>query len=108
MSTDTALFSHKSLDGNKAAQIYGTSFLYNKAYPIPDGKDIHIGQTLQDLINKIGVPSKILMDGVQAQTSCQGTFMKKLRQFNISYHISEPYRHNENPVEGNIGELTKR
>jgi hypothetical protein len=36
MSTGTAFFTHKSLDGNKAAQIYGTTFLYNKSYPMPD------------------------------------------------------------------------
>ena len=108
MSTDTAYFKHKLLDGSKAAQIYGTSFLYNKSYPIPDAKDVHVGQTLQDLINEVGAPSKILMDGAQVQTGTHTTFMKKCRKYNIPYHVSEPYRHNENPVEGNIRELKKR
>ena len=108
MSTDTVFFTHKSLDGNKAAQIYGTSFLYNKSYPIPDSKDAHVGQTLKDLINEVGKPAKLLMDGAQVQTGTHTTFMKIIRQYGINYHISEPYRHNENPVEGNIRELKKR
>jgi hypothetical protein len=69
---------------------------------------VHVGQTLKDLINEIGKPSKLLMDGAQVQTGTHTTFMKIIRQYSFNYHISEPYRHNENPVEGNIRELKKR
>ena len=108
VSTDTAFFTHKSLDQNKAAQVYGTSFLYNKVYPIPEANDKHVGQTLKDFIHEIGKPLKLLMDGAQVQIGTHTTFKKVIRQYNIDYHISEPYRHNENPVEGNIRELKKR
>ena len=104
MSTNTVFLTHKSLDGNKAAQIYGTSFLYNKSYPIPDSEDAHVGQTLKDLINEVGKPEKLLMNGAQVQTGTHTTFMKIMQQYGINYHISEPYRHNENPVEGNSQE----
>ena len=104
MSTNTVFLTHKSSDGIKAAQIYGTSFLYAKSYPIPDSKDAHVGQTIKNLINEVGKPEKLLMDGAQVQTGTHITLMKIIRQYGINYHISEPYRHNENPVEGNSQE----
>jgi hypothetical protein len=63
---------------------------------------------LKDLINEIGKPAKLLMDGAQVQTGTHKTFMKIIRQYGINYHISEPYQHNKNPVEGNICKLKKR
>ena len=35
-------------------------------------------------------------------------FMKQVRTHNIDYHIGEPDLHNQNPVEGVIGELRRK
>ena len=88
MSTNTVFLIHKSSDGIKAAQIYGTSFLYAKSYPIPDSKDAHDSQTIKDLINEVGKPEKLLMDGAQVQTGTHITLLVKYQKYRHIWNLT--------------------
>ena len=48
------------------------------------------------------------MDGAAVQKGRKTKFMETIRRASIKYHISGPYRPEENPVEGGIRELKRR
>ena len=48
------------------------------------------------------------MDGAAVQKNENTTMMKTIRRANIKYHISGPYRPEQNPAEGGIRELKRR
>ena len=48
------------------------------------------------------------MDGAAVQKGRKTTFMNTIRRADIDYHISGPYRPEENPAEGGIRELKRR
>ena len=66
------------------------------------------GRALRLFCEEFGVPEKLTFDGSKEQCGKGTEFMKQIHQHGIDYHISEPERHNENPVEGVIRELQKR
>ena len=67
-----------------------------------------IGQSLNDFVHDFGAPKHLTFDGYSAQKGNKTDFMKRLRHYDIPYHISAPRRPNENPVEGSIRELKRR
>ena len=49
----------------------------------------------------------MMFDGSKEQTMPGKDFMKKIRKYDIDYHISETDRPNKNPAEGVIRELIR-
>ena len=103
--TDTMDGQHKSLDGNKFAQVFATDFHFSAVYPM-ESKG-HAGEALKQFITDFGVPDKIICDGSKEQTKRGTTFMEQVRKHHIEVHTTEPNRHNQSKVEGVIRELRK-
>ena len=96
---------HKSLDGNKYAQIFATEFHLSAVYPM-ESKG-HAGDALKQFIADFGEPDKIICDGSKEQTKRRTTFMEQVRKHHIDLHTTEPNRYNQSKVEGVICELRK-
>ena len=62
----------------------------------------HCGDDISKFITDYGVPLKMKFDGYKEQTLPGTDFMKKIRKYDIDYHISEPDRPNKSPSEGVI------
>ena len=62
----------------------------------------------QNFHQEFGVPDKLTFDGSQEQNGKRTEFMHHIRKNDIDYHIIEPERHNENPVEGVIWEVQRK
>ena len=97
----------RSLIGNTCAQIYSHKGGFSAVYPIPKANDEHIGGSFGDLIHEYGIPDKLTFDGAMVQKERKTTFMELTRKHIVNYHISQPYRPNENPAEASIRELKK-
>ena len=96
---------HKSLDGNKYAQVFATDFHFSAIYPI-ESKG-HAGYALKQFIADFGVLDKIICDGSKEQTKRGMTFMEQVRKHHIDIHTTEPNWHNQSKVEDVICELWK-
>lgn len=106
--TDTLYADIKSLNQHKYAQIYSHKCGFTVANPMDKFTGDSVGYTLQDFINDFGVPEFLTFDGALQQKGNNTLFMKNIRKHNIKYHISGPYRPNENPAESAIGQLKLR
>ena len=105
-STDTMDGRCVSLDGNRYAQVFTNKNYFARIYPLDTkGK---AGDALRLFCQEFGVPEKLVMDGSREQTGKKTEFMKQVRKHNINYHITEPNSPNQNPCEGNIGELRRK
>ena len=96
---------HKSLDGNKYAQVFAMDFHFSAVYPM-ESKGL-AGDALKQIIADFGVPDKIICDGSKEQTKRGTTFMEQVRKHHIDIHTTEPGRYNQSKVEGVIRELRK-
>ena len=106
--TDTLYAEVKSLHQNMAAQTYSHKVGFAACYPLPSTDGKQIGQTLQDFCHDFGVPEQLKFDGATVQTGAKTPFQQLIRLHNISYHVSEPRRPNQNPAESAIREVKKR
>ena len=86
--TDTMDGQHKSLDGNKFAQVFATDFHFSAVYPM-ESKG-HTGEALKQFITDFGVPDKIICDSSKEQTKRGMTFMEQVRKHHIDVHTTEP------------------
>ena len=59
-------------------------------------------------IRKFGAPSNINFDVVWLQVDKNAMFMTALRRYEVKWHISQPYRPNENPSEAAIQYIKKK
>ena len=96
---------HKSLDGNKFAEVFTTDFHFSAVYPI-ESKE-YARDALKQYIADFGVSDKIICDGSKEQTKQGTTFMEQVRKHHINIHTIEPNRHHQSKVEGVIRELWK-
>ena len=88
--TDTLNGRVTSLDGNKYAQVFATTYFFATVYPM-DTK-AKAGDALKEFILDFGVPDKIVMDGASEQMGWETTFMQQIRKHHIDFHITEPER----------------
>ena len=95
-----------SIHGNRYGQVFATKDYFVDVYPIK--KKSHCGDGLSEFITDYGVPLKMTFDRSKEQTLPGMDFMKKIRKYDIDYHISEPDRPNQNPSEGVIRELRRK
>ena len=83
---------HKSLDGNKYAQVFAKDFHFSAVYPI-ESKG-YAGDALKQFIADFGVPDKIICEGSKEQTKQGMTFMEQVRKLHIDIHTTERNRQN--------------
>ena len=107
-STDTAYFNHKSIRGNIASQIYFHKSGFYSCHHLSKVDDKQVGPTLKKFIAEYGIPEHLTMDGAAVQVGRNTSFMETINRATIDYHISRPYRPEENPAEGGIRELKRR
>ena len=104
--TDTMGGWHKSLDGNKYAQVFANDSFFAVSYPMD--KKSSAGQALKQFIADFGIPDQNVCDGLGEQTGKRTEFAATVRKHGIDIHLTEPNRHNQSKVEGMIRELRKR
>ena len=83
--TDTMDARVASIHGNIYGQGFATKDYFVNVYPIQ--KKRHCGVGLSDFITDHGVPLKMNFDGYKEQTMPGTYFMKKIRKYDIDYHI---------------------
>ena len=85
--TDTLFAGTKSKDGNKCAQVFGTSFGWSRCMALKSKGQAH--EALALMFNRDGVPPKIVSDG--AKESLLGRFNEKCREADCHLVQTEPY-----------------
>ena len=104
--TDTLFSKIISLRGNKCAQVFmnGT---FTAVYPILSKS--HVGDSLQELINDVGIPDWLYADLAAEHTATNTEFQQQAHKFHIQMHYAEKGRKNQNHrAEGEIGILKTR
>ena len=104
--TDTMDARVQSIHGNRYGQVFATKDFFVEVYPMKSKGDC--GEAFSEFITDYGVPLKMTFDGSKEQTNPGTDFMKKVRKYNVDYHVSEPERPNQNPAEGVIRELQRK
>ena len=84
--TDTMDDRVTSIHGNRYGQLFAPKDYFVNVYPIK--KKSHCGDGLSEFITYSGVPLKMTFDGSKEQTLPGTDFMKKIRKYDIDYHIS--------------------
>ena len=95
--TDTIDAIVASIHGNRYGQVFATKDYFVNVYPIK--KKSHCGDGISEFITDYCVPLQMTFDGSKDQTMPGMDFIKKIRKYDIDYHISEPERPNQNPAE---------
>ena len=91
---------HKSLDGNKHAQVFANESFFAVAYPME--KKATAGQALKQFIADFGIPDQLVCDGAAEQVRKRTEFQNVVCKHDINLHVTEPHRHNQSKVEGVI------
>ena len=103
---DTTGGRHKSLDGNKNAQVFANDSFFAVSYPMD--KKSSAGEALKQFIADFSIPDRIICDGSGEQMGKRMEFTATARKHGIDIYLTEPDRHNQSKVEGVICELCKR
>ena len=75
-----------SIHGNRYGQVFATKDYLVDVYPIKKKSNCDDG--LSKFITDYGVPLNMIFDGSKEQTLPGTDFMKKIRKYDIDYHIS--------------------
>ena len=106
--TDTFYSTQKSLTGNTCTQLFSHKCGFNAPYHMERANGDCVGSALGDFIHEFGIPGNLTFDGALVQTGRKTLFQDNLRKYHIRWHVSQPYRPNENPAEGSIREVKKK
>ena len=96
---------HKSLDGNKHAQVFANESFFAAAYPME--KKATAGQALKQFIADFGIPDRLVCDGTAEQVGKRTEFRNAVHKHDIDLHVTEPHCHNQSKVEGVIRDIQK-
>lgn len=103
--SDTLFSKHKSLNGNKCAQVFGSGdFIY--VHPMRSKGDA--GEALQFFHEDVGSPRKMIVDGANEQVGKNSDFYKRSRKCGTYLKQTEPYTPRQNLAENWIGRLKSR
>jgi hypothetical protein len=86
--TDTLFSKVVSIKGNKCAQVYCGN---NYVKVLPMVSKSHVGISLQDFVDDVGVMHELTVDGASEQTGPKSEFMKTVRRLHIKLKQTEPY-----------------
>ena len=106
--TNTFYSTQKSLTGNTCTQLFSHKCGFNAPYHMERANGDCVGSALGDFIHEFGIPENLTFDGALVQTGRKTLFQNNLRKYHIKWHVSQPYRPNENPAEGSIREVKKK
>ena len=104
--TDTLYGRCKSLQGNNCSKVFAMKGLFAVSYTMPTKRDV--GKALREFIYEWEVPEKLTFDGAPEQSGKGTKFMKQIHKHGITWHVSEPYRPDQNAVEGVIREIRRK
>ena len=93
---DTLIAGTTSLQGNKYAEVFATSFGWSRAFPMQHKSDAH--EALSLLFQRDGVPPACIVDGSLEQV--KGEFRRKLKEASCRLKQTEPYSPWQNAVVG--------
>jgi hypothetical protein len=106
--TDTLFSKYKSLEGNKAAQVF-TDGRFTFVVPLASKTGTEVGRALQEFIDDVGVPDMLVCDLAGEQYGKHTDFVKFARRAHIKLHYAEMGHHNQNAqAEQEIGHLKRR
>ena len=88
---------------NQYAQVFVTRFVWSRVFPMRCKADAHEGLSL--LVQRDGVPPRIITDGSQEQT--MGLFWRKAKEMGTHNKQTEPHSPWQNTAELTIHELKK-
>ena len=107
--SDTMKFTEKSIMRQEtAAQVFTNGAGYDEFYPIT--KESNCSDGLQRLINEVGIPERLVVDGSKAQGShdtYNTNWQKLTRAYNIQQSWIQPHCWWQNLAEKCIGEIRK-
>ena len=66
------------------------------------------GDAFRVFCKEFGIPDELTFDGSKEQVCKNTTFMKQIRKHDVTYHVTEPNLHNQNPAEGVIREIRRK
>jgi hypothetical protein len=96
----------QSLHGNTCAYIFSHKSGFVQAYP--QSSKTETAESLRKFTRDWGIPRKLTYDGAPEQIGQFTDFQKRIRLYDIDFHVSSPRRPNENPAEGVIREVRKK
>ena len=104
--TDTVFTKIKSLNQCTCFQLWtdGNGFIY--VDPLRSKKDIV--NSLNNVVENVGIPRKIISDGASEEVGENSRFHKRVRYLNIATHRTEPYSQWQNRAENSVGKLKAR
>ena len=104
--TDTVFTKIKSLNQCTCFQLWtdGNGFIY--VVPLRSKKDIV--NSLNNVVENVGIPRKIISDGASEEVGENSRFHKRVRYLNIATHRTEPYSQWQNRAENSVGKLKAR
>lgn len=108
MATDTMYADTISINQHKYSQTYSAKCGFAATFPMDSINGDSIGYSLKTFISEFGAMEHLTFDGAMAQTGSKTLFMNTIRENDIKYHVSQPYRPNENPAESAIREIKRR
>jgi hypothetical protein len=91
----------KSLRGNKCAQVFTSGLGYDLFYPLK--KESEVAEALNKVIQSVGVPKELILDGAKAKM--HGRFASIAKEYRIKQHQTEPYSRWQNRAKASIREL---
>ena len=106
--TDTVYYPRRTIHQNIGTQLYTHKCGFRACYHMDKVDGNKVGNTLADFVHEFGAPQHLTFDGASVQVGRKTKFQQVLRRSRIDYHVSQPYRPNENPAEQSIREVKKR
>ena len=96
---------HKSIKKETCSQVFtNTSMVWT--YPMQSKSQAD--KALNALKQDIGVPKRLIFDGLMEQCILNTEFMKFIQRDHIEWRNIEPYSHWQNRAKDTIGELRRR
>jgi hypothetical protein len=67
------------------------------------------GEALRQMGRDYGIMANLTIDGSKEEQTAKGSlFMQTMKKNDVKFHITEPYRHNQNRAETVIRELKRK
>ena len=104
MYSDTLFASTKSSRGNTMSQVFATDTDFARVVHMSAKSDA--GNALTDVFQTVGVPRHMVTDGAKELT--QGTWGKRIKEYQVKATTAEPYSQFQNKAETLIRELKKK
>ena len=76
---------------------------YDLFYPLK--KESEVADTLNEVIQSVGVPKELISDGARAETA--GRFGEVIKEYRIKQQMTEPYSGWQNRAEASIHEIKR-